>query len=138
MNAAQDSLKELLSAMEAFITTKTVVGEPIHMGDTILLPLVDVQFGAGAGAREKGKGPETPDRKGTAGGVGAKMSPSAVLVIKDGQIRLVNIKQQDTVTKVLDMVPDLVDKFKGTFKKEDEEIIDVVKNAEKENENPAT
>ena len=54
------------------------------------------------------------------------MSPSSVLVIKDGQTRLVNIKQQDTVTKVLDMVPDLLDKFRGTNKEEDEIIKEAV------------
>ena len=46
-----------------------------------------------------------------------KMSPSAVLVIKNGQVRLVNIKNQDTVNKIIDMVPDLIDRF--TSKKED-------------------
>jgi len=33
------------------------------------------------------------------------------LVIKDGHTKLVNVKNQDTITKILDMVPDLVDKF---------------------------
>ena len=46
-----------------------------------------------------------------------KMTPSAVLVVKNGQVKLVNIKNQDTVTKVLDMIPDLVDRF--TASKED-------------------
>ena len=45
------------------------------------------------------------------------MTPSAVLVVKNGQVKLVNIKNQDTVTKVLDMIPDLVDRF--TASKED-------------------
>ena len=48
---AKEELKDLLSQLEGFITTKSVVGEAIHMGDTILLPLVDVSFGAGAGAQ---------------------------------------------------------------------------------------
>ena len=39
------------------------------------------------------------------------MIPSAVLVIQNGTTRLVNIKNQDTMTKVLDMIPDIVDKF---------------------------
>ena len=43
-------------------------------------------------------------------------------MLKDGQARLVNIKQQDTITKILDMVPDLIDKFKGTNKEEDAAI----------------
>ena len=125
INAAQESLKDLLSAMEEFITTKTVVGEPITIGDTIVLPQVDVQFGAGVGSKQK-KAEKLPSGKNAVGGVGAKMSASSVLVIKDGQTRLVNIKQQDTVTKVLDMVPDLLDKFKGTHKEEDEIIKEAV------------
>ena len=65
----------------------------------------DVSFGVGAGA-------STQDKKsGGAGGMSGKMSPSAVLAIKNGQIKLVNIKNQDSVTKVLDMVPELVDKL---------------------------
>ena len=56
--------------------------------------------------------------KTVAGGLGGKMTASAVLVIKDNQIRLVNVKNQDTITKVLDMVPDLIDRFQ---KKEETE-----------------
>ena len=60
-------------------------------------------------------------------GIGGKMTPSAVLVIKNGSTKLVNIKNQDTITKVLDMIPDLVDKF--TAPKEempyDEEVVDI-------------
>lgn len=95
----------LMKGMETFLTTKTVVGEPTKVGDTIILPLVDVSFGAGAGASAGDK------KNGAAGGISGKMSPSAVLVIKNGQTKLVNIKNQDTVTKILDMIPDLVDKF---------------------------
>ena len=88
-----------------------LVGDAIHINGTIILPLVDVSFGIGAGAfsaekKEKGMG-----------GIGGKMSPSAVIVIQDGKTRLVNIKNQDTITKILDMVPDVVDRF--TTKKED-------------------
>ena len=38
--------------------------------------------------------------------------------IKNGVTKLVNIKQQDAVTKVLDMVPDFVNKFAGGKKEE--------------------
>ena len=46
-----------------------------------------------------------------AGGLGGKIQPSAVLVIKDGHTKLVNVKNQDSITKILDMVPDVIDKF---------------------------
>ena len=56
------------------------------------------------------------DKKNNAGGgMGGKMSPSAVLVIQNGATKLVNIKNQDTVTKILDMVPDVVDRITGKF-----------------------
>ena len=48
-----------------------------------------------------------------AGGMNAKMSPSAILIIQNGVTKLVNIKQQDAMTKILDMVPDFVNKFTG-------------------------
>ena len=98
-------MTSLLKGVDSVLSTKTVVGEPINVGDTILVPLVDVSFGLGAGAGNQDK-----KNKG-GGGVGGKMSPSAILVIQNGKTKLVNIKQQDGVTKILDMVPDLVDRF---------------------------
>ena len=41
----QANLESLFKGMDSFMTTKTVVGEAIHAGDTIILPLVDVSFG---------------------------------------------------------------------------------------------
>ena len=57
-------------------------------------------------------------RTATAGGIGAKMSPSAVLVVSGGNTRLVNLKNQDAVTKIIDMAPEVVDKVLGLFKKD--------------------
>ena len=56
--------------------------------------------------------------------MGGKMSPSAVLVIKNGVPQLVNIKEQGGLTKVLDMVPGLVDKFTNKNDAEDTQDID--------------
>ena len=104
-------MTSLLKGVDSVLSTKTVVGEPINVGDTILVPLVDVSFGLGAGAGNQDK------KSSGGGGVGGKMSPSAILVIQNGKTKLVNIKQQDGLTKILDMVPDLVDKF--THKNDD-------------------
>lgn len=106
-------IDSLMKGMNSVLSTKTVVGEATQVGDTIILPLVDVTFGVGAGA-------STQDKKsGGAGGFSGKMTPSAVLVIKNGTTKLVNIKNQDTVTKILDMIPDIVDKFTSPSEKED-------------------
>ena len=61
---------------------------------------------------------ETDKKNNGGGGMGGKIQPSAVLVIKDGTTKLVNVKNQEGITKILDMVPDFVEKF---TKKKDEE-----------------
>ena len=104
-NSFHTTVESLFKGMDSFITTKTVVGDAIHIGDTIILPLVDVSFGVAAGAFSQEK------KNNGAGGMGGKITPSAVLVIQNGTTKLVNIKNQDGLTKVLDMVPDFVNKF---------------------------
>ena len=114
-NNFESTVSSLFKGMDHFISSKTVVGDAITVGNTIILPLVDVTFGVGAGAASNDK------KNNGGGGLGGKISPSAVLVIKDGNIRLVNVKNQDAVTKVLDMIPDFVDKF-TSGKKSDPEV----------------
>ena len=121
-NTFQNTVEALFRGMDSFITTKTVVGDAIHIGDTIILPLVDVTFGVGAGAFAENA------KNNGGGGMGGKISPSAVLVITKNSTKLVNIKNQDAVTKILDMIPDLADRFtkKGSedeYTKEDIEHI---------------
>ena len=109
-NYFTSTVEALFKGMDTFVATKTVVGDAVKVDDTIILPLVDVTCGMAAGsftddAKQKG-----------AGGMHAKMSPSAVLIIQNGVTKLVNIKQQDAVTKILDMVPDFVNKFSSNSK----------------------
>ena len=104
-NGISSVMESLLKGANTLMSTKTVVGEATKIDDTIIIPLVDVTFGVGAGASRSDK------KDGGAGGLSGKMTPSAVLLIKNGQTKLVNIKNQDSVTKILDMIPDLVDRF---------------------------
>ncbi|MDO4489793.1 MAG: GerW family sporulation protein [Lachnospiraceae bacterium] len=117
-NTFNSTVESLLKGMDGFLTTKTVVGEPIHAGENILLPLADVSFGVGAGAFG-----ENAKQK-ASGGMGAKITPSAILVINGSGIRMVSVKSQDAVTKVLDMIPDLVNRF--THRNGDEVTLDDV------------
>lgn len=104
-NNFNTTVQSLFKGMDSFITTKTVVGDAVHIGDTIILPLIEVSFGVAAGAFCQDK------KNNAAGGMGGKITPSAVLVIQNGTTKLVNIKNQDSVTKILDMVPDFVNRF---------------------------
>ena len=120
------TVETLFRGMDGIVSSKSVVGDAIHIGDTIILPLVDVSFGMGAGAfngdnKEKG-----------GGGIGGKMTPCAVLVIQNGKTKLVNIKNQDTVTKILDMIPDVVDKFTANKEEKmtEEDVMDILESDE--------
>ncbi len=129
-NSFNGVIDSLLSGMNSVLASKTVVGEATKIGDTIILPLVDVSFGVGAGATSADK------KNGGCGGFGAKMSPSAVLVIKNGSTKLVNIKNQDAVTKILDLVPEVMNQF--SIRKEDnmddDAAVDIAFPDEKEGE----
>ena len=107
-NNFKGTVDALFQGIDGVVSSKTVVGDAIHIGETIILPLVDVSFAVGAGAFNAEK------KERGAGGIGGKMTPCAVLVIQGGHTKLVNIKNQDTITKILDMVPDIVDRFSST------------------------
>jgi uncharacterized spore protein YtfJ len=125
-NSFNSTVESLFKGMDSFITTKTVVGDAVRVDEsTIILPLVEVSFGVGAGAFAG------ENKNNAGGGMGGKIAPSSVLVIQNGTSKLVNVKEQDSVTKILDMVPDLINKFtsKGAKKKDDvdEKVEEVIK-----------
>lgn len=123
-NNFKSTVEALFKGMDAVVSSKTVVGDAIHINDTIILPLVDVSFGIGAGSSSVDK-----KEKGM-GGIGGKMSPSAVIVIQGGKTKLVNVKNQDTITKILDMVPDVVDRFTGKDERMTEKEVNDILDAE--------
>ena len=117
-NEVGNNLDILFNKMENFISSKTVVGDAVKVGEVTLIPLVDVNVGVAAGAGEKGQG---------GGGLGAKIMPSAVIAIYNGNVQLINIKNQDAISKLIDMAPGIVSKlnFSSAFGKKSEDKDDV-------------
>ncbi len=100
-------LESLMNGAQGVLTSRTVVGEPITVGDTIIIPLSDVSIGVGAGSNGA-------DRKdGGMGGFSAKMTPSAVLVIRNNMTKVVNVKEQTSLTHIMDMIPEVIDKIRS-------------------------
>ncbi|MCL1787657.1 MAG: sporulation protein [Defluviitaleaceae bacterium] len=134
MSVTNENLKVLMSKMEEFVTTKTVVGEPMTMGDTTIIPLVDVSFGMATGVTASSEGGDGADKDGGGGGMGAKMTPAAMLVVSaDGSVQLLNVKSQENASwqaKVIDMIPGILSKFnladKFGKKDKDEEAPEIV------------
>lgn len=115
-----ESLETLFSSLEKFFRTETVIGQPIEVGETTLIPIITVSFGAGGGGGngtdEKGNG-----GNGTGLGVGAKITPDAVLVIKNGEVSMLPVKNKCNLDKLVGMVPELVKKIKIKKDGHDEE-----------------
>lgn len=110
-NTFQENVEALFRGMDAFLSTKAVVGEAVPVGDSLMIPLADVSFGLGAGALS------ATNKNNGGGGMGAKVSPAAVLLIaKDGTTKLVSLKGQDAVSKIVDMAPDILTKIAGYAK----------------------
>lgn len=118
VNEVGNNLDILFNKMENFISSKTVVGDAVKVGEVTLIPLVDVNVGVAAGAGEKGQG---------GGGLGAKIMPSAVIAIYNGNVQLINIKNQDAISKLIDMAPGIVSKlnFGSAFGKKSDDKDDV-------------
>ncbi len=99
------TLQALFKGMEGLVQSKTVVGEPVQIGDATLVPLVEVSAGLASGALKNNA------KNNGAGAMSAKLSPVAMLIIQDGRTRLVNVKNQDVMTRLLDLIPEAIDKI---------------------------
>ena len=94
----ENTVGALMSSLENYVSTKTIVGEPIQYKDIVVFPMADVSFGVAAGAFNK----ETKNNG--AGGAGAHISPSAVLIIQNGTSKVVNIKDKDSINKLIEIL----------------------------------
>lgn len=121
-NSTTEIVNNLMKGLDTVLATKTVVGEATKFGETIIIPLVDVSFGIGAGS--SGGAADKASSGGSGGGLTGKMSPSAVLVISNGSTRLVNVKNTDNLSRALDLIPEILNRIKSNKGATDEEILD--------------
>lgn len=119
MQGVGPDLEALVERLERLISTKTVVGEPIHVGDVTLIPILDVSFGFGGGggeSREKEEG-----GTGAGAGAGARISSKAVLVIRGSDVTLLPIHKGGTLEKLVEALPDVISRFKSQHRQEESE-----------------
>ena len=121
-NNLSATVDALFDGMDQFMSSKTVVGEVVHINDKIIVPLIDVSFGVGAGAWQKS------DKQSAGGGLGGKMTPTSVLVISPEGVKMVPVNvNQDMVSKIIDLVPEIIHKFtKGGNKAEDADVSEAI------------
>lgn len=117
--SVNESINNIFARLEEFIKTKTVVGEPMQIGEVTIVPFVDISFGVGTGG---GSGTEEKGNQGTGGGAGSggKVSPTAVLVIKGDKVELLTINKSANLERLIQIVPDIVGKVKNSATEEKE------------------
>lgn len=118
-----DMMRSTMEKVHEMVDTNTIVGQPITTPDGVtLIPISKVSFGFGSGGGDYGK-TAPKDNFGGASAAGVKIAPVAFLVIKDGTTRVlpVAIPPVSTVDRVVDMVPDIMDKVEKYFDKKQAE-----------------
>ena len=106
----QELLNALFQGLDGFVQSKTVVGEPIVVGKTTLIPLMEVSCGMASGAFMK---ENQKKGDGGAGAMSSKITPAAMLIIQEGRTKLIRVKNEDAFSKIIDMIPEAIDKITG-------------------------
>ena len=115
-----DMMRNAMEKVREMVDTNTIVGQPITTPDGVtLIPISKVSFGFGSGGGAYGKAPK--ENFGGGAGAAVKIDPVAFLIIKDGITRVlpVAVPPASTVDRIVDMVPDVMDKVEKLFDKKE-------------------
>ena len=100
------------------VNAETIIGDPIHVDDTTIIPVSRVTFGFVSGGSDVGPS-SSKQMFGGGSGAGINITPIAFLVIANGDVKLLQlVSKPDSTDRLVNLVPDLVDKVTGLFKKD--------------------
>lgn len=129
MEKKEHPLNDLMSAtmekIRAMVDVNAVVGQPIQAGEVTIIPVSKVSFGFASGGSDfagKNQKPEAENSFGGGSGAGVNINPIAFLVVRGDNVRLLYVAPpiDGAVDRVVDMVPELVDKVTGFIEKQQE------------------
>ena len=116
-----DLMETTMTKIREMVDSNSIIGEPITTPDGVtVIPISRVSFGFGTGGSDYGR---TVDKFGGAGAAGVKIDPVSFLIIKDGVTRVVPVALPAVgpIDRILDMVPEMVDRVEGFVAKKKEE-----------------
>ncbi len=114
-------METTMAKIREMVDSNSIIGEPITTPDGVtVIPISRVTFGFGTGGSDYGK---TVDKFGGGGGAGVRIDPVSFLIIKDGVTRVmpVALPAIGAVDRILDMVPEVMDRVDGYIAKKKEE-----------------
>lgn len=120
-----DLLSTTMEKIRTMIDSNTIIGQPIQAEGVTLIPVSKLSFGFGSGGSDfttKNQKPAAPNTFGGGSGAGAKLEPVAFLIVKGESVRLLPVAPPPgtAVDRVIDMVPEVVDKVTGFIEKQQE------------------
>lgn len=109
-----------MEKIKEMVDVNTIVGTPITSADgTLIIPVSKVSYGFASGGSDLPSKNEKKDLFGGGSGAGVTIQPIAFLTVYQGNVRLISVNGGgDGLERLIDMVPDVVDKVKGFFKKD--------------------
>ena len=115
-----------MEKIKEMIDVNTIIGEPITSPDgTLIIPVSKVSYGFAAGGSDLPTKKENKDYFGGGSGAGVTIQPVAFLTVYQGDVRLVSVdREEGTADKLVNMIPDVLKKVKGVFKKDKSESAD--------------
>ena len=119
-NSLTELMEASMSKIRDMVDSNTIIGEPIQTPDGVtLIPVSRLSFGFGCGGGDYGK--QAP-KFGGASTAGVKVEPVAFLVVKDGVTRVlpVGLPAVTTVDRLIDMVPEMMDRVENFVEKKKE------------------
>lgn len=118
-----DLMATTMQKIREIADVNTIIGQPIEADGVTLIPISRLTVGFASGGSDfasKNQKPEGDNSFGGGSGAGMSLSPVAFLIVKDGTVRLLPVAPHpgSAVDRVVDMVPDVLDKVTGIIEKQ--------------------
>lgn len=114
MDTTMDKIKQM-------VDVNTIVGTPITTPDgTTIVPVSKVSYGFASGGSDiPSKNAINKQVFGGGSGAGISITPIAFIAVHNGETKVLGIdSSNNTADRVVNMVPELVDKISALFKKD--------------------
>lgn len=127
-NNVVDILKGVVGELKELAQSETIIGDPVTVGDTTVIPIVKISFGFGAGGGQRDSG--KADQYGGGGGGGARIEPAAFIIMDKDGVKLIPAGK-GKFDQIIDAIPNiakklskLAEKFKSSDKKTTADDVD--------------
>jgi sporulation protein YtfJ len=115
----------VMDSIKKMIDVNTIIGDPIEANNIVIIPISKMSFGFAAGGSEfKEETIEEYSKRdkdnenikynlpfGGGSGAGVSMNPVAFIVVQEENVKLLSVNHSSSIDKLLDYIPDLINKI---------------------------